>query len=129
MRNVRNDIYTIYKGKEYEVGAMNSDIVSLRSYDPSDVSDGFSLYKGVVYIKRVHRSELEEIYRISTYAEYKGIKLQAIKEDGDKILLSGVIGDYRVFESLGMKIVDKGVYEKWVDKSDITRIYEEKKPR
>ena len=43
--------------------------------------------------------------------------------------MSGVIGDYRVFESLGMKIVDKGVYEKWVDKSDVTRIYEEKKPR
>ena len=126
---MRNDIYAIYKGKEYEVGAMNSDIVSLRSYDPSDVSDGFSLYKGVVYIKRVHRSELEEIYRISTYAEYKGIKFQVIKEDGDKILLSNLIGDYRVFESLGMKMVDKGVYEKWVDKSDVTRIYEEKKPR
>ena len=87
------------------------------------------MYKGTIYFKYVHRSELEEIYRISTYAEFKGIKLQAIKEDGDKILLSGVIGDYRVFESLGMKIVDKGVYEKWVDKSDVTRIYEEKKPR
>ena len=82
-----------------------------------------------MYIKRVHRSELEEIYSITTYAEYEGIKFQAIKEDGDKILLSGVIGDYRVFESLGMKMVDKGVYEKWVDKSDVTRIYEEKKPR
>jgi len=128
VRNVRNDIYTIYKGKEYEVGAMNPDIVSLRSYDPSDVSDGFSLYKGVVYIKRVHRSELEEIYSITTYAEYEGIKFQVIKEDGDKILLSNLIGDYRVFERLGMKMVDKGVYEKWVDKSDVTAIYEEKRP-
>ncbi|NLI58066.1 MAG: hypothetical protein GX387_06030, partial [Clostridium sp.] len=49
-------------------------------------------------------------------------------EDGDKILLSNLIGDYRVFERLGMKMVDKGVYEKWVDKSDVTAIYEEKRP-
>jgi hypothetical protein len=126
---VRNGFYAIYKGKEYEVGAMNPDIVSLRSFDPNDVSNGFSLYKGVVYIKRVHRSELEEIYRIRTYAEHEGIKFQVTKEDGDKILLSNLIGDYRVFERLGMKMVEKGVYEKWVDKSDVTRIYEEKKPR
>ena len=48
MRNVRNDIYTIYKGKEYEVGAMNPDIVSLRSYDLV-MYQMVSLYKGVVH--------------------------------------------------------------------------------
>jgi len=126
---VRNDIYAIYKGKEYEAGiSEESNVIVLCSQDPNDVSKGFSLYKGTIYLKYVHRSELEEIYSITTYAEYEGIKFQAIKEDGDKILLSGVIGDYRVFESLGMKIVDKGVYEKWVDKSDVTAIYEEKRP-
>jgi hypothetical protein len=125
---VRNGIYAIYKGKEYEAGAMELDVFSLRSYDHNDVSRGFSLYKGIVYVKRVQRSELEEVYSITTFAEYKGIKLQAIKEDGNKILLSGVVGDYRVFESLGMDMVEKGVYEKWVSKSDIAVIYEEKEP-
>jgi hypothetical protein len=126
---MRNGVYAVYKGKEYEAGrSVESNVIVLRSYNPNDVSKGFSLYKGIVYVKRVQKSELEEVYRITTYAEYKGIKFQAIKEDGDKILLSGVIGDYRVFESLGMKMVDKGVYEKWVDKSDVTAIYEEKEP-
>jgi hypothetical protein len=86
------------------------------------------LYKGIVYVKRVQKSELEEVYRISTFADYKGIKLRAMKEDRGKILLVGIVGDYRIFESLGMKMVDKGVYEKWVDKSDVTAIYEEKEP-
>lgn len=126
---MRNGIYAIYKGKEYEAGTMESDVFLLRSYDHNDVSRGFSLYKGIVYVKRLQRSDLEEVYRITTFAEYKGTKLQAIKEDGNKILLSGVVGDYRVFESLGMDIVEKGVYQKWVNKSDVAAIYEEKKPR
>ncbi|AUG56153.1 hypothetical protein [Acetivibrio saccincola] len=126
---MRNGVYAVYKGKEYEAGrSVESNVIVLRSYNPNDVSKGFSLYKGIVYVKRVQRSELEEVYRISTFADYKGIKLRAMKEDRGKILLVGIVGDYRIFESLGMKMVDKGVYEKWVDKSDVTAIYEEKEP-
>ena len=71
---------------------------------------------------------MEETYSITTYAEYKNVKLQVLKEDGDKILLSGMVGDYRIFESLGMDMVDRGVYHKWVNKNDVTLLYEEKKP-
>ena len=41
---MRNDIYAIYKGKEYEAGiSEESNVIVLRSKDPNDVSKGFSL--------------------------------------------------------------------------------------
>ena len=125
---MRNGIFAIYKGNEYEAGTKGVNNYFLRSYNSSDIAKGFFLYKGAVYIKDVQRSDLEEIYSIRTYAEYKNIKFQALKEDGDNILLGSRIGDYRVFESLGMDMVDRGVYEKWVNKNDITSLYEEKEP-
>jgi hypothetical protein len=125
---MRDGIFAMYKGTEYEAGASDDDSFTLRSHNIKDVIKGFSPYKGVVYVKDVNRSELDEIWRIRTYAEYKNYKFGVRKEDGDKILLSGTVGDYRFFESLGMDLVDQGVYQKWVNKSDIASIYEEKTP-
>lgn len=125
---MRNGIYAIYQGNEYEAGTKGVNSYFLRSYNSNDVAKGFFLYKGTVYIKDVQRSDLVELYSIATFAEYKNIKLQVLKEDGDKILLSGMVGDYRVFESLGMDMVDRGVYHKWVNKCDLTSLREEKEP-
>lgn len=124
---MRNGIYAIYQKNEYEAGAKGGDSYFLRSYNKDDIANGFSLYKGIVYIKNLQRSDLEEVYSITTFAEYRNVKFQVLKEDGDRILLSGMVGDYRVFEDLGMDMVDKGVYHKWVNKNDVTSIYEEKK--
>ncbi len=122
---MRNGIYAVYQGNEYEAGK-KSDSFFLRSYNSNDVAKGFFLYKGTVYIKDVQRSDLEEVYSITTFAEYKKVKLQVLKEEGERILLSGMVGDYRIFENLGMDLVDRGIYHKWVNKNDVTSLYEEK---
>ncbi len=124
---MRNGIYAVYQGNEYEAGTKANSFF-LRSYNSNDVAKGFFLYKGTVYIKDVQRSDLEEVYSVTTFAEYQNVKLQIIKEDGDKILLSGMVGDYRIFENLGMDMVDRGVYHKWVNKNDVSSLFEEKNP-
>lgn len=125
---MRDGIFAIYAGNEYEVGLKEDGSFILRSQNSNDVANGFSLYKGVIYVKVVHRVDLKEVYEISTFAEYKGIKFRVIKEDKDNLLLCSMKGDYRIFESLGMDMVDRGVYHKWANKNDITSLYEEKKP-
>ena len=35
-------------------------------------------------------------------------------------------GDYRVFESIGMDMIDRGIYQKWVNKIEVTSIQEVK---
>jgi hypothetical protein len=125
---MRNGIYAVHMGNEYEAVVKDDNSFILRSKNSSDESNGFSLYKGIVYVKTVQRSDLKEIYRITTLAEFKGIKFQVINEDGDNILLSAIVGDYRVFENLGMVMVDRGVYQKWVNKNDVTLLHEVKSP-
>lgn len=120
---MKSGIYAVYQGIVYKAG-LDSNIVTLRSYDSSEAKKGFSLYKGEVYIKRVPRSEIEEIYRISTLAIYQGYTFGVYREKGDKLLL--FTGDYTAYKELGLEMVDRGVYEKWVNKSDVTSVYEKK---
>lgn len=125
---MKDGIFAIYMGNEYEAGLKDDGSFILRSQNSSDAANGFSLYKGQIHIKVVQRDDLKEVYDISTLAVYKGIIFRVIKEEKDQLLLCSMKGDYRVFESLGMDMVDKGVYHKWVSKNDVTALYEEKRP-
>ncbi|MRN53036.1 hypothetical protein [Paenibacillus monticola] len=123
---MKNGIYAIYKGNEYEAGTKGANTIVLRSYNCNDISKGFSLYKNILYTKNVERNEVEELYSISTIADFKGIKFQVIKEEGSTVLLSSINGDYKVLENLGLDMADKGVYQKWIDISELTSMHEEK---
>ena len=41
-----------------------------------------------------------------------------IDEKDEEISIVSMIGDYRMWKSMGMKIIDKGVYQKWIKKSE-----------
>jgi hypothetical protein len=124
---VKNDIYAVYNNSEYRLGARDGDWINLCSNDSNDLNSGFTLYNGVVYIKKVRINELNAIYSVKTYADYKGYRCQVIKEIDDKLLLHFMIGDYKICENLGFVMADRGVYNKWVNIKDIERIYEIKK--
>lgn len=123
---MKDGIFAIYMGNEYEVGLKEDGSFILRSQNSKDLANGFTLYKGVIYIKVVQRSELEEVYKIRNYATYQGYKFGVEKEDGDKLLLH--TGDYTIYQKLNLEMVDRGVYNKWVSKNDVTSLYEEKTP-
>ena len=123
---MRNDIYGVYNNLEYRIGKRGEDWINLCSEDSNDLKNGFTLYKGLIYIKTVKISELSGIYSIKTYANYKGYKCQALKKLNDKVLLHAIIGDYKICEALGFELVDRGVYNKWVNLKELDDIHEEK---
>ncbi|QUH28815.1 hypothetical protein [Vallitalea guaymasensis] len=123
---MRNGLYGSYKGKLYEARVKDSKTYILCSYNKEDIINGFSLYKDIVYVKTVSKDDVEYIYRITTFAEYNYIKVQVIKETNDKILISKMDGDCNLLLKIGMEKVDKGIYQKWVSKDSVSKIYEEK---
>jgi len=69
---MRFGLYAIYQGIEYKASFINSDLFILRSHNIDDLSKGFTLSDGKVYIKKVHRCELDEIYKVNPKAIYQG---------------------------------------------------------
>ncbi|MDF2871092.1 MAG: hypothetical protein K0R05_2667 [Anaerocolumna sp.] len=122
---MKDGIYAVYKGKEYEVGIKNDGTYTLRAYNILEVKNGFIPYRGI-FVNNIQKDDLEDIYDIETYAEYQGYKFRVIKEDKNNLLLHSLINDYRINRKLGLDMVDKGLYQKWVNKSLITTLYEEK---
>ena len=102
--------YTKYKGEEYRVfnyeDLNNVEIMNLKTEE-------------IIY---VDRKELEDIFYIDTWCIYKGEKLQVMKEKGDKLLISGY--NDRVGKMFNMKLIERGIYELWVDKKDVERVFE-----
>ena len=121
---MRNDLYATYNNSEYRIGTRGDDWINLCSHDSNDLKNGFVLYEGVIYIKKVKINQLESVYSVKTYADYKGYKCQVLKEVDNKLLLNAILGDYKIFVSLGFDMVDRGVYNKWVNTKDVERVYE-----
>ncbi|MGL5085560.1 MAG: hypothetical protein ACRC68_07550 [Clostridium sp.] len=117
---MRSNIFAIYKGKEYYAGMSPGGSVILRSDDENDISNGFinntGINKSVKCYKYVLKSEVDRIYRKNTKAEYSGYEFSVIDESGDMLLICAMTGNYQVWLQLGMESVDKGVYQKWVEK-------------
>ena len=118
------NIFAIYKGKEYQASVRVDGSIILRSYDERDISKGFiennGINKSVKCYKYVLKSELDEIYRKEIKAEYSGYEFSVIDESDDMLLICTMTGNYQVWLQLGMESVDKGVYQKWVEKKYLT---------
>jgi len=91
--------FAIYLGKEYSAGETQEGKIVLRSTDIEDV-------------------KITEYYRIRTMAIYKGFEFEIVEETEDKLSIVTMIGDYRDWVRLGMKSIDIGVYQKWINKNE-----------
>ena len=91
--------FAIYLGKEYSAGEIEKGKIVLRSTDIEDV-------------------KITEYYRIRTMAIYKGFEFEVVEETEDKLSIVTMIGDYRDWVRLGMKSIDIGVYQKWINKNE-----------
>ena len=121
---MRSNIFSIYKGKEYQAGIRADGSVILRSDDESDIIKGFiknnGTNKGVKCYKYVLKSEIDQIYRKITKVEYCGYEFSVADERDNMLLICAMTGNYQDWLQLGMEIVDKGIYQKWVEKKDLT---------
>jgi hypothetical protein len=123
-----NVTFAIYKGKEYSAGIREDKMIVLRSYDKNDIQKGFiEKINGnrAIYVKYVKRKEIDEIFDRRTFAVYKGNTFEVVDENQEQILIVTMNGDWHEWERIGMTCIDKGVFQKWINKSD-AEIYVEK---
>ena len=123
----KNGQYAIYMGKEYTSGSMGNGKLVLRSTDIEDVKYGFETcnpfkYRNedreIVCLKYVDESEVESYYKLTMRAVYKGYDFEMVDESENEICIESPMGDYRVWEGLGMRMVDRDVYQKWIKKDE-----------
>lgn len=114
--------YAIFKGKEYSADYIKGKGIVLRSEDEDDLERGFELYTGynkkIVCIKFVEKKEISEFFKIKIKAMYAGFEFEVVEENNNTISIVAMTGDYRNWLDIGMKCIDKGVYQKWIDKSE-----------
>lgn len=119
--------FAIYLGKEYSAGEIEKGKIVLRSTDIEDVKNGFEPCKPfnikyiedkIVCMKFVNSSEITEYYRIRTKAIYKGFEFQVDEETEDMLSIVAMGGDCRGWKRLGMKCIEKYVYQKWINKNE-----------
>ena len=118
---MRNITFAIYKGIEYSAGIKADGSIVLRSNDICDESKGFfekKIGSNKIYIKYIQRNEVEEIYDKRYFATYKGYKFEVIDENVEQISIITMTGDYKNWLDLGMQCIDKGVYQKWINKDE-----------
>ena len=119
--------FAIYLGKEYSAGETQEGKIVLRSTDIEDVKNGFEPCKPfnikyiqdkIVCFKYVNSSEITEYYIIRSMAIYKGFEFEVVEETEDKLSIVAMGGDYREWVRLGMKFVERFVYQKWIKKNE-----------
>lgn len=114
--------YAVFEGKEYSADFIKGKGIVLRSYDIIDLNRGFQKYDGynknICCIKFVDKKEVSAFYKLKTRAIYRGFEFDVIEEKEEQISIVAMTGDYRDWLSLGMKCIDKGVYQKWIDKNE-----------
>ena len=118
---MRNITFAIYKGIEYFAGIKKDGRIVLRSEDDASKKEGFvekEIGNNRIYIKYVQKDEIEEIYDKKTYAVYEGYKFIVVDETEKQILILTMNGDYQEWIHLGMECIDKGMYQKWINKNE-----------
>ena len=116
--------FAIYNGVEYSADYKDERDILLRSTNIMDIKNGFqpnnnkdSQYK---CFKIVPRNDISELYNIVNKVEYKGHIGNILEEQGNRILIE--IDNLLEDKAQALKMdyaTDKGIYAKWVDKSDV----------
>ena len=122
------DTIAVYNGEKYDANELPNGNISLITRDKAYLAKGFTECPilGIngteyYYTKEVTKEEVTEFY--SEYERYywKGYELNCRGKSETAYELTGLPGDnYKIAERLGMRIVDKYEYGKWVDKSEVT---------
>ncbi|MFC0273113.1 hypothetical protein ACFFIX_16980 [Metabacillus herbersteinensis] len=120
----------LYRGKEFEYITTDEKIYMLFSREKAHAPSDFELNQKGNYQKFVSRDDLEDIYYIRQFAKYRGHTFPIWEMSEDSVLLGE--GSYTKAEEVGFPPSElpweRGLYKKWILKSDVEAIWEEKRP-
>lgn len=127
---MRSGKRAVYRGKEYEYITKDDIVYKLFVRESSSAPEDFELNEKGNYQKFVKRDEIDELYYIDQYAKYKGRTFPIWEMKEDQLLLGE--GDYFIAKEVGFLPSElpweRGLYKKWISKSDIESTWEEKTP-
>lgn len=119
---MRSGKLAVYRGRRYRVGSYDDVTISLLSEDPEDLKLGFTVHRNGLYFKRVRRDEVEEAFRLHTFGEYQGVRVEVVEEKDGLLRVES-------FQDLpGFRRTDKFTSERWLKPSELDRVWEEKTP-
>jgi hypothetical protein len=125
---MRNQTYTIFNGIEIQLTRNPDGDYKLiyRGEIPPDGSFYAAKNANNVFCKIVEKKLITNAFTVITYALYKGYKFQVDNERGD--LLEIVTSNDELLKKFNLQFVDRLYYLKWVNKSEIEKIWEERGP-
>lgn len=128
MKEIRNNFYGKYQGKEYRLANKTTDHVFLMTNDDNELNNGFTKVDNTnnLYEKYVSTRDIEDVYWIRTFVAYKGHKFRVDREENNLICFG--TDDEILAKELDFECLDRGFCLKWVDKSELA-IFEEKELR
>jgi hypothetical protein len=127
---MKNNTFAIFNGKEYSPGIKADRRIVLRSHDPNDVLNGLiekSLNNHRFFVKYINKNEIQEMYHKTIKAHYKGYVFEVVSQKDKMISIVTMVGDYKTWENIGMTVIDKGIYQKWVKKDEVVVDIEKEK--
>lgn len=122
---IRNDIYCLYKGKEYRLVHKAVGTYEIVTKNQFDVDEAFDFYQNEIYRKQVELDEVEEVYSINSFAVYNGDIFGVSRSLGVDVELYTSNIDLAVENRMNQ--IGKGEYVKIVSQSEV-EVFEEKKP-
>ncbi|HEU4718615.1 MAG TPA: hypothetical protein VFU15_12310 [Bacteroidia bacterium] len=125
---MRNFEIALYCDQEFEITESNNEHYKLIYH--GSISPGFGFYPSPkwpnIFVRQINKSDIKSGYQASTFANYKGFKFHVDRYENEKYRLT--TGDEKVYAQLHLNMIDRGWYEIWVDKSEIEKMWEERKP-
>lgn len=123
---MKNDIYGIYCGREYRIAKLRDKKLYCISDNEESLTDGFYKYRSNSdkLVKEIQPDELDEIYELTSYALYQGVKFLILSEGKDTYDLAGGEEEARKFPE--MICHNKGEFSMKINKEDVDLIVEKR---
>ena len=124
-RIFKNGEYALYKGNEFKLKKDNLKHYTIITDDKSIIDDTFeNIYNTFAYRKIVNISELDEVYKITTYGIIGNNEVLILKEKNGKFLVETY--DRILADKLGLKQKNMNCYKGWIF-IKIIKVFEERK--
>ncbi|MEN6461452.1 MAG: hypothetical protein ABFC94_08805 [Syntrophomonas sp.] len=124
MMTVRMGMYATYNGKEYKAAKVNGAVYKLID-DGFEPAAGFyaSEFAPLNFMKIVSRNDLDRVYIVKTYAEFKGERFEVMEDNDDTVTIT--TSDAQAAKRIGMNKIDRYDFRLKVCKSEVVRFIEE----
>lgn len=127
---IKSGYYALYKGQEYFFTRhMETRELYICTYDKNLIDDTFVKSNGGsgLYEKIVHPFDLDDVYRITTYAYVEGNRQLGVRKETENMVLVFTNGeDKDLIEKFHLEEVDRGVFQGWISKDEVQLVEERK---